>query len=315
MCRCVPAERNGQPYLKWVATWFGDCLYGSRDNLSFIVGLSSICFWIFCQTPQVIENYKNSSAEALSPIFLAIWLVGDSLNLIGAILTQQLPTQIYTAVYFVFMDTVVISQYTYYHLKNYVFKKPSIADSAGSSYGTAGAPSGKATRMVAAALMTVTLAARSLAPAPWEVPDSSLAAGGRVLLQLAKPHPPVPAPGSDEPICRAPLDSEWAVQLGVAVGWGSAFLYLASRLPQIVKNFRRKSTEGLAIGMFVAAVMGNLTYALAIFIRSMDPVVLYGQLPWIIGSVGTLCFDFTIFTQFHLYRARGTQYDQLPQSV
>lgn len=50
------------------------------------------------QLPQFISNWRNKSAEALSPWFLAQWLLGDTFNLTGALLQgQQLPTTTYTA--------------------------------------------------------------------------------------------------------------------------------------------------------------------------------------------------------------------------
>lgn len=44
------------------------------------------------------------------------------------------------------------------------------------------------------------------------------------------------------------------------MGWTSAVLYVGSRIPQILKNWRNKSTEGLSFGMFICAVLGNVLY-------------------------------------------------------
>ena len=47
--------------------------------------------------PQIIRNARTQSAEALSPFFLAEWLMGDTTNLLGALLQgEQLPTTTYT---------------------------------------------------------------------------------------------------------------------------------------------------------------------------------------------------------------------------
>ena len=46
--------------------------------------------------------------------------------------------------------------------------------------------------------------------------------------------------------------------------------------------------------MFILAVLGNVTYALGIFLYSVDGKFLLQKLPWLVGSVGTLCFDFTV---------------------
>ncbi|KAG0199021.1 hypothetical protein BGX33_011935, partial [Mortierella sp. NVP41] len=49
----------------------------------------------------------------------------------------------------------------------------------------------------------------------------------------------------------------WAALM---LGWGSAALYLGSRIPQLYKNWRLKSCEGLSIMMFLFSVFGNALY-------------------------------------------------------
>ena len=67
--------------IAWIQHWFQDCVYTHRDLLSFLVGLSSIAFWLVAQLPQFIENIRSGTADALSPWFLVQWLsVSDSLQ-------------------------------------------------------------------------------------------------------------------------------------------------------------------------------------------------------------------------------------------
>lgn len=105
---------------------------------------------------------------------------------------------------------------------------------------------------------------------------------------------------------------------GQIFGYLCAVLYLGSRLPQLLLNWRRKSTEGLSMLFFLFACLGNLTYALSIF--AFDPKCygedagcepgeagrIYGRyilvnLSWLAGSVGTLLLDMGVFVQFFLY--------------
>ena len=79
--------------------------------------------------------------------------------------------------------------------------------------------------------------------------------------------------------------------LGQIFGWGCAVLYLGSRIPQVVKNFRRKSTEGLSLLFFLFACLGNITYVLSIVSASLDPRYLLVNLSWLAGSAGTLLLD------------------------
>ena len=105
--------------------------------------------------------------------------------------------------------------------------------------------------------------------------------------------------------------------LGQVFGYLCAILYLGSRLPQLLLNYRRKSTEGVSLLFFLFACIGNMTYVLSILAyepvceggscRSAEASELYGRyilvnLSWLIGSFGTLLLDMAIFTQFFLYK-------------
>ncbi|KAJ5992659.1 hypothetical protein N7451_008383 [Penicillium sp. IBT 35674x] len=118
--------------------------------------------------------------------------------------------------------------------------------------------------------------------------------------------------------------------MGQVFGYLCAALYLGSRLPQILLNFRRKSTDGVSFLFFLFACIGNLTYVLSILAYSPvcrgtesvdltshhhhrpkcapgETTAIYGRyilvnLSWLIGSFGTLLLDGAIFVQFFLYR-------------
>ena len=114
---------------------------------------------------------------------------------------------------------------------------------------------------------------------------------------------------------------------GQIFGYLCAVLYLGSRLPQLLLNWRRKSTEGLSMLFFLFACLGNLTYALSIF--AYDPKCygedagcepgeagrVYGRyilvnLSWLAGSVGTLLLDMGVFVQFFLYNKTRVDEDE-----
>lgn len=94
----------------------------------------------------------------------------------------------------------------------------------------------------------------------------------------------------------------WEDYVGYAIGWISAVIYLASRVPQIYRNYQRKTTEGLSRLMFTFAVLGNVTYTISVLVISLNPWYLLGHMPWILGSAGTLVFDATVFYQTFHYR-------------
>ncbi|KAG0238280.1 hypothetical protein BGX31_003311 [Mortierella sp. GBA43] len=75
-------------------------------------------------------------------------------------------------------------------------------------------------------------------------------------------------------------------------------------------QFQRKSVKGLSILMFFWAVMGNSSYSLSIFYseKVVNPETrhkaLQESLPYILGSLGTLVFDMSIFGQWLYYSGR-----------
>jgi len=78
-----------------------------------------------------------------------------------------------------------------------------------------------------------------------------------------------------------------------------------ARIPQIIKNYKDKSCEGLALLFFLLSLMGNLTYGAGILAHSLDRDYLWVNLPWLIGSLGTIAEDAIIFLQFRLYKSKG----------
>ena len=132
--------------------------------------------------------------------------------------------------------------------------------------------------------------------------------------------------------------------LGQVFGYLCAILYLGSRIPQLLLNARRKSTEGVSMLFFLFACVGNLTYVLSILAyepicgrerRAQEDVMwstrlqrlseaatmwrdtceegemarLYARYiavnaSWLLGSFGTLALDAGIFVQFWMYRKR-----------
>ncbi|CED82935.1 Predicted membrane protein [Phaffia rhodozyma] len=112
-------------------------------------------------------------------------------------------------------------------------------------------------------------------------------------------------PGGHRP--TAPPFS-WRRAIGRMSAWSCTVLYLTSRMPQIWKNFTRKSIEGLSILLFVAAFCGNSFYVLSIVSNPMmhrprpeGTEFLLESLPYLVGSGGTLIFDVTIMIQAIIY--------------
>ena len=102
-----------------------------------------------------------------------------------------------------------------------------------------------------------------------------------------------------------PLFPSFCSSAGTVLAYCSSLLYLTSRVSQIVKNHKRQSAEGLAISMFVCAMAANSLYGASILIRSYTWPELRSSLPWLIGSLGTVLLDLTIFLQARMLTARA----------
>lgn len=110
-------------------------------------------------------------------------------------------------------------------------------------------------------------------------------------------------------------------QAGTILSWMSTFLYLGSRLPQLFKNWKRKSTAGLSPQLFMAAFCGNLFYSSALLTNpcAWSDFEAYGgggwvgkegsdrakwvlaALPFFLGAFGVLGLDASVGVQFLIY--------------
>ncbi|GMG21144.1 unnamed protein product [Ambrosiozyma monospora] len=84
-------------------------------------------------------------------------------------------------------------------------------------------------------------------------------------------------------------------------GYISAVLYLTARLPQIYRNYTKKSCKGLSLLFFMLSTLGNVTYGLQILLYRSDWDYVMLNLSWLLGSLGTIVEDFVIFYQFYIY--------------
>ena len=53
--------------------------------------------------------------------------------------------------------------------------------------------------------------------------------------------------------------------------------------------------------------MGNATYGAGILSHSTEKKYVMTNLPWLVGSLGTMVEDATIFVQFHIYSNTNTE--------
>ncbi|KAM7404337.1 hypothetical protein PAMP_011697 [Pampus punctatissimus] len=262
---------------QWVWEGLGECAQDARDMASIYLGLLSILCFMVSSLPQYYSSCKTGNMDsALSIWFLLLWLGGDSCNLVGSFLADQLPLQTYTAVYYVIADLLMLAMYIYYKTKNKMAESRTVLHVVG---------------VICVLGFTGSLVhPPSLGAQPELVPSGFR---GRALLSTSDVSP-----------IKAFTPKEI---IGFSIGSVSSVLYLCSRLPQMYTNFKRKSTEGVSYFLFALVILGNTTYGLSVLLKNPDDgqgerSYLIHHLPWLIGSLGTLSLDLIISIQFISYR-------------
>lgn len=372
----------------------------ASEAFSGILGSISLACWLFLLVPQVIENYRNQSAEALSLAFVIVWFLGDLANLFGALGAGLVPTVIAIGVYFCLSDAVLLGQILYYGIRNkrregkgllasvrgtvveqdsgsrrfsdataaavdgsrgrrsvdgdgevlereesaqenepLLSRKHSRAESYGaytipgsadpkvvrreierrrsSSGGQSQRPRRKSSSAAAVSAQQEPLA--KIFEEPDSLTEQRTPLGIRVVkktmfilgviaigtfgwliaYQTGTWKPTSPEPSKD----AVHTADSFATPAGAQfLGYVSAVLYLTARLPQIWKNYREQSCEGLSILFFVLSLLGNATYGAGILAHSIQRDYVIKNVPWLIGSLGTMVEDVVVFWQFRLYR-------------
>ena len=351
---CAPRD----DFLENISSSFHTCVPTYPALVSILLGSLSILSWLFAQLPQIYKNYKLQSTAGLSIYFLLEWCLGDTTNLVGAILTKQATWQVMVASYYTAVDCALVCQYFYYmHYKPWreyksvegmliidapdddddtfdsqVQSRYSIESIEDEDFANGKPPSEP----------------RDILPQAFRFPSGSspqekgahessrfMVRGSGNSLNVLGPSPktvllvsvlcavlttasPVPASGNVIPLAEESSDGEL---LGRVVSWISTALYLGSRLPQIWKNYSRRSTAGLSPALFFAAFCGNLFYSASLLTNplawnSYPPYGLDGwvsedgsdrakwvtlAIPFFLGAAGVLALDAAVGVQFLVY--------------
>ncbi|KAI9480702.1 MAG: PQ loop repeat-domain-containing protein [Benjaminiella poitrasii] len=296
--------------IQWIYKFFGFCACSYTEALGILLGYVSIFCWLNAQIPQMIENYRSQSAEGLSLYLLYFWLAGDIGNMISCILNHQMPFQIYLSIYFVLSDIVLIYQYFQFHEhsskgRNNHYNKineeeESILLPPEDTLYTASIDRqyGSIDKTKMSAFMGLCLFGfKSGLLETYTISSTTL----RFYSITNSKNNSNLLPS----VITMTTTKDTFNTLGCILAWICTLLYVMSRIPQIYKNHRRRSTEGISVSSFFLAVCGNLTYAASVLIcldhHTREKII--ETLPYLVGSLGILLFDAVIFGQFLYYRS------------
>ncbi|KAI8991302.1 PQ loop repeat-domain-containing protein [Mycotypha africana] len=320
-----------------------------NETLAKLFGYLSIFCWIIVFTPQFYENYVGKNTEGVSVTFLLLWIFGDILNLLGAVLEKLLFTMLLLAMYYLLADCLIMGQVIYYRRfyskrsyeneetvynsrkssSNPTPSSSTIIPSKSNSYSTFNNNTSNSKIGGSNNIGSSISSSNSSSSSSSSYTSNSTISNNEFSALLKKNNRLDNEVSSNTRrvirlffVCsilmwvgllagsalfffgpnQKEVDlNQWHL-LPQLLGWGSAILYCSSRIPQIMQNFRNESVEGLSLCMFIFSVIGNVTYCMSIMLDSMEPTYLLINYPWLLGSGGTLFFDFTIFFQFYMYR-------------
>lgn len=262
--------------IHWIEVAFGECVITTRDKWSFIIGLISSLMWIVSSAPQIYQNCKTKRVDGISPFLFSLLETGNILSLIGVILTDGLLTQIITSVLYALLDGIMFAQYIYYRYCKKTMNEQSENQDRGF-------PDTISENQIESN--------NSDKESDYFNADSSQAGGHAAGLATGL----FIAAAEAKVDYKAPYIKDQLV--GSLFGWISGCVYIGSRIPQVIKNFKNKIVTDLSPIYVSFAVFGNATYVISILLKSTEANYMWKQTPFLFGALGPMSCDILFLLQ------------------
>ncbi|KAJ1894623.1 putative vacuolar membrane transporter for cationic amino acids [Kickxella alabastrina] len=271
--------------------------------ISSFFGYTSILCWVVVLFPQIHLNYKRKSCDGISLTFYLMWSLGDLLNLVGAVMENLIITAVLLPLYYILTDGIIIWQF-YSYRSNHPRPDSELDSEADEESWLILHPSPNQSNCdnnEHAIFSTICCPHSALIGA------GLLLAGGFALYYCSAY---LVRPKAHSFLYACAIDWFAHVNLrrevGQLCGYISAVVYLGAYIPQLVKNYRTKSTEGLSMLTFVLVILGNVTYCLSILtLERPTREYLEKYAAWLLGASSTIWLELGILYQFYIYRRRG----------
>jgi uncharacterized protein with PQ loop repeat len=255
-------------------------------TLSWIFGNISTFLWLFVFLPSFYKNYKlkNSTAVSFSLVFL--WMIGDIFSVLSAEAKDLESVIIYIGIFHIVFDIIFLLQILYYRKKNQNENTLEETNPFLEETNPFLEETNPFLEEINSENVNQFLSKKEIICI---LIFTSLFVIFKVIL-LSLPH-----------------NSNSSHLVADIIGWASTFIFMASRIPQIILNNKRKSVEGLSLVSFIIINFANWFFVASILIKLIDidkekyTHFIINNLQWIIGGLATTLFDIVILIQFIVY--------------
>jgi len=291
MCTCDPPSQDGYTYIGWIGEYFASCVYTPLETASFSFGLATVGFLIISLFPQMIKNIRFKRVDGLSPFFLMLLILGDMSHLLGAVFTHQLPVALYTAVFICALDVLLMLQFAYYMLR-YKEKAGEDRPLLWDEHHPSSVRKKKKKGMFYSFWMILIFGGFLF----WKetIWTNKSITTGRLLLE-------------DTPCYSQLILQPWEQIAGIILAATANGLHIIARIPQIYRNYSKKSVEGLASGLFFCVMIACGCYILSVALSNViiNEEFWRSTLPYLIGCAFVFIENCFLLGQIALYRWRS----------
>lgn len=254
------------------------------QKLAWIFSTISNGLWLFVFIPQLYQNYKNNNSRAISLVLLFCLMLGDILSIISAYLKQLNIVIIYAGLYHIILNTIIIGQIIYYR-KKFISQygvisneiTPLIANNSEDNYNN----------ILLNEYTKYSYFYLTFFELLFIIVNTILITSSQLFIFF---------------------NSTYNDVIANIIAWMATFIFMIARVPQILLNFKRKSTNGLSLLSFIIINISNMFFLMSVLIllydinpnHYLDYII--SNIQWIVGSSSTTLFDGIIFYQFYKYR-------------
>ncbi|XP_070561120.1 lysosomal amino acid transporter 1-like isoform X2 [Ptychodera flava] len=266
-----------------IQKYFHQCVETSVQYAGFYTGIISVFIWLMAHIILFRIRQSDANTSAKSFLYLVHMTVADICNLMGAIYTKQLGSQIFTAGYFIFMDAVFFLQYFCVKCGCYNRYFNTCKDSCATSLWKR--KRRQQSEQVYCFIIPWIVSGIYLSNTifqDYSMGNQRVLKTGRVLLSLPE--------GEN-------------VKIGYVLGAIAAMFYWLSRLPTICEIYAASTIPTWSrIFFHLLCMVGGVTYSVAVVTQSLALDFVLNALPWLLGLLCLAGLDLGIAIQMIVNR-------------